>query len=1138
MFQIKGLHVFSDKVSQIFGKRYQSSLRVAVKVSLIYGIFSALWILLSDQVLYMLVRSPDVMTRIQMLKGWAFILVSTFIIFILLKREIKRNFELLLEFQGTFEQAAVGIAHVDLHTKRFIRVNQYFTILTGYPEKELLEKNFSDILLNNLNIVNLKTFNEKFSFFSEEFQFIRSDDVVVWCRTTISKIVSSSKNLPDYLVIVIKDISDQKKQEQRLRIKLKLNDFSSSATFDELIQALLKETERITNSKISFFHFVDSDKQEIKLQTWSENTLKNYCTTGEIEGYYLESKTGIWADCIRTEKPVIYNNYNELNGLPEGCPSLIRELVIPIIRGGETRAILGVGNKPDNYTQNDVRAVLELADMTLDIVLKKQVEIEKQDTEKKMKAIFNHRFQLTGLLDKDGKVLMANDTVSKMVGADSREIIGKYIWQLPHWRHSKKIRQKIRDGVELAQKGQATYFETTHLDLENNLRNIDFSLNPVNDNDGNTIYIIPEGIDVTEKKQSELKLLESERNYREIYNSSTDAIIIHDAVTGKIVDVNQTMLEVYGFTYEEALQLEIRDISAGNDIFTQEKAAEKLIKAVNEGPQLFEWLAKGKNGDCFWVEVALRNTEIGGKGRVLAVIRNITERKQLDSELRLVKHSIEFSAFPFYWIKKDGRFFYTNEAACQALGYSIEQLCRMTIQDIDLRYSNETWPKFWETIKQEKTLNFETQHCRSDGSFFQAEVYVSYLEFEGTEHAFAYAKDISDKIDFEKRKKSLEKQLQQAQKMEAIGTLAGGIAHDFNNILSSIVGFTELAQSETAKENDFRSYHNEILKAVERAKDLVNQILTFSRKQDQELKPLKAERIVKEALKLMRSSIPATIEIKSYIDPNCGLILADVTRFHQIIMNLCTNAYHSMKGKSGVINVNLRPYSIAKETLLAGDFLLAPGSYLRLEVEDTGRGIPEAIIDRVFEPYFTTKEKGEGTGLGLAIVHSIVEDFKGKLDIVSNVGKGTTLLVYFPVIKENIQGDPGLLKKSLLPGGNERILFVDDEKSLVEFNQIMLKSLGYHFTGFNQSKAALAAFNKSPYSYDLIITDMTMPGITGEKLAIEVLRVRQDIPIILCTGFSDSLLPERAEELGIKGYLTKPILKKDLANKIRDVLDD
>lgn len=771
-----------------------------------------------------------------------------------------------------------------------------------------------------------------------------------------------------------------------------------------------------------------------------------------------------------------------------------------------------------------------------DIIEQREAEEEKLETEKKLKAIFNHRFQLTGLLTADGKLVMANQTACTMVGVKSSELEGKYFWELPHWSHSEELQHKVQEAIQSAQKGNVVNFETTHADSKGNVHIIDFSLTPVRNESGEIVFIVPEGQDITARKQSEMKLIEGERNYREIYNSSSDGIFIHDVKTGKIIDVNQTMLEMYGYTYEEALQLEIRDISFGERDYTQEIAYEKVKKVVTEGPQLFVWSAKHKSGTCFWVEVALRKTTIGGKGRVLAVVRDITQRKQLDNELRMVKHSIEHSAYPFEWIQEDSRFLYVNEATCHALGYTHEEMCSMHVADIDPDYSLEVWPGFWERLKAQKTLVFETYHHKKNGEKYPVEITANYVNFEGRGHVFSYTKDISEKRIYEKEQKQFQNQLQQAQKMEAIGTLAGGIAHDFNNILSGIYGYTELAKFSLNDPESLRDYLDQIFNGAKRAKDLVQQILTVSRKSDQELKPLKAQSVVKEALKLLRSSIPSTIEIKDDIDPACEAIFADPTQVHQIVMNLCTNAYHSMRETEGVLGVSLRPIELLDE-MMPRQLDLTPGSYLILEIRDSGYGIPRDILGRIFEPYFTTKQKGDGTGLGLAVVHGIVKSFGGDITVASEPGNGTIFHVYLPVA-EKIRQEP---RKELTPPlqvGTERILFVDDDETIVKVSKKMLETLGYTVIAMISSVNALDTFKKAPNDFDLVITDVTMPGMTGADLGGHILQIRPEIPIILSTGSDELTNAEKVKLIGSHDYLIKPITHADLAKTVRKVLDE
>ncbi len=380
-----------------------------------------------------------------------------------------------------------------------------------------------------------------------------------------------------------------------------------------------------------------------------------------------------------------------------------------------------------------------------------------------------------------------------------------------------------------------------------------------------------------------------------------------------------------------------------------------------------------------------------------------------------------------------------------------------------------------------------------------------------------------------------EARFRHAQKMEALGTLAGGIAHDFNNILFPIIGYTELVMDDIAESSSMYRNLEQILKAAFRAKDLVSQILAFSRRTDTERKPVNIRMIVKEVMKLLRASLPSTIEIQQDTGSGCREVLGDPTQIHQVMMNLCTNAYHAMREKGGVLSIRIRETKISDENSL---FLppVASGAYVRISVSDTGHGMTDEIREHIFDPYFTTKEPGEGTGLGLSVVHGIVRNHNGHIAVQSRPGKGSTFDIWLPVV-EKISDAPRAEEGETVPGGSERILLVDDEPQIVQMEKQMLERLGYKVTELTDSSAALHVFRNAPDEFDLVITDMTMPRITGIELSRELMQIRPDIPVILCTGFSELVTREKAMERGIREYIMKPILKGEMAKSIRRVLE-
>ena len=380
-----------------------------------------------------------------------------------------------------------------------------------------------------------------------------------------------------------------------------------------------------------------------------------------------------------------------------------------------------------------------------------------------------------------------------------------------------------------------------------------------------------------------------------------------------------------------------------------------------------------------------------------------------------------------------------------------------------------------------------------------------------------------------------ERQLQQVLKIQAIGTLAGGIAHDFNNILFPIVGYTELTMDEVSENSVAHNNLEEILKAANRAKDLVKQILTFSRQSDQERKPVEVQNVITEALKLLRASIPASIEIIHKIQDDCGPVMGDATQIHQVIMNLCTNAYQAMQDTGGKLEVILTEVDIGYEETI-DKIGMQPGKHLRLLVKDEGCGMDAAVMDRIFEPYYTTKEQGKGTGLGLSVIHGIVKNHRGDINVKSTPGKGTIFQVYLPLIEDfdigvELESGHGATK------GEERILLVDDEEQIVTMERQMLETLGYRVTTRTDSQEALKVFAEQPHNFDLVITDMTMPHMTGDQLAQKMLDIEPQIPVILCTGFNEVITEEKALAMGIQKFVMKPIVKNDLATTIRTVLD-
>jgi len=639
--------------------------------------------------------------------------------------------------------------------------------------------------------------------------------------------------------------------------------------------------------------------------------------------------------------------------------------------------------------------------------------------------------------------------------------------------------------------------------------------------------------EIKERKRIEGQLRQSEKKFRNIVNANPAGIHRYKLLAdGRLIftDANPAAEKILGFDHRPLIGKTIEEAfpsAAQTDI------PDRYRRICTSGESWHsEQVNYEDNRIKGWFEVHAFQIN---PGAMATMFRDISDRKAAEATLKKEKEKFgvltEMSPLGVALIGADGRYKYVNPKFKELFGYPLEEI------ESGRQWFRKAFPD--PQYRREAIESWINGLADSDNGAVRPRTYKvrcyddtdKMIQFRPVTMAggdqFVIYEDVTER-------KQLEAHLQQSQKMEAIGTLAGGIAHDFNNILAAILGYGELLAYDMQKNTCAWQNLQALLKSAHRAKDLVGQILAFSRLNELHLMPVQISSIIKETLKMLRASIPTTIEIRRRIATTDGIVRANPTQIHQVLMNLCTNAAHAMRDKGGVLEVALNRIQVDQRSQSSHPNLQT-GAYLKISVRDTGHGIASDKLERIFDPYFTTKEAGEGTGLGLAVVRGIIKAHGGVITVESAPCKGALFEVYLPEIQQEVSA-PSKTSEAYRTGP-ETILFVDDEQALVTMSKQMLQLLGYRAVTRTSSVEALELFQHDPYRFDLVITDMTMPNMTGEKLAHKILEIRSDIPVILCTGYSELITEQRAKKLGIRAYMMKPLVMRDLANTIRDVLD-
>jgi PAS domain S-box-containing protein len=648
---------------------------------------------------------------------------------------------------------------------------------------------------------------------------------------------------------------------------------------------------------------------------------------------------------------------------------------------------------------------------------------------------------------------------------------------------------------------------------------------------------------VAARRRAERALAENERTLKAIVDHAFQFIGLLDP-SGRLLRPNQPALDAVGARREDVVGRYFWDTPWWTHSRAEQDRLRDAVGRAARGEFVrFETTHPDRSGNLICIDFSLTPVK-DDAGTVTALIpegRDITEHKRAQQSLRESeeKFAKAFRASPYSLTLSEvatGRYLEVNAGFERVSGYTRDEVIGRTSVELGLWSDPADRERMVARLQADGAVRgLEVTFLNRHGRKVIARCSGEMLEVGGRPCLLNTIEDVTEQRRAEEVRAALEAQLRQTQKLEALGQLAGGIAHDFNNILTGIFAYSELAALDAGQPGDVRRHVEEIRKAANRAKDLVRQILAFSRQQVQERVPVRLHPVVREAVEFLRSSLPKTLEIDARIDPRAPVVLADTTQIHQVVMNLCTNAAHAMRHRPGCLTVVLEGVQLDAGGCAASPGL-QPGRYARLVVTDTGHGMSPEVLKRVFEPFYTTKEQGEGTGLGLAVVHGVAESHDGAVAVRSRENEGTTFEVYFPeYVGLSL---PAVPDTSGVPRGRgERVLVVDDERMIADAVRGLLEHLGYRVTARCDPIQALELFRGDPDAFDLVVTDFTMPRLTGVELAREVIALRPEVPVLLLSGHSGTWTLEKLRALGVRGLLNKPMSAGDLASAARRALE-
>jgi two-component system cell cycle sensor histidine kinase/response regulator CckA len=761
-------------------------------------------------------------------------------------------------------------------------------------------------------------------------------------------------------------------------------------------------------------------------------------------------------------------------------------------------------------------------------------------SEQKFKAIFDHTFQFTGLLTPDGTLLEANRTALSFAELRREDVVGLPFWKTPWWTHAPDQQQRLRQAITDAAGGKTIRFEVTNAGADGRIAYVDFSIKPVRDEHGTVILLIPEGRDISERKQAESALTMSEARYRTLIESAPEAIVLLDMQEGCFADANQKACELFGLSMAELRTLGPIDVSPAYqpDGRSSRDAAEGYLQqAIGGGRPVFEWTHRTRGGRETPCEVRLVRLPDPSRTLIRGSIADITERKRAERALHDIqsRHSaiLESSLDGLVVIDASSRILEFNSVAETIFGYDRKDAVGKDLAELlippPLREAHYRGVQRYLSMRPVVVIGrrLEMPALRADGT--EVRVELSIQPIVGVEPVLfaGVVRDITERL-------RLEEQLRQSQKMEAVGQLAGGVAHDFNNLLTVIAGYCELLLTQLAGHESLYNQVRGIAEAGERAASLTQRLLAFSRQAVLAPKVVNINAVVGDTERMLRRLIGEDILLDVSLDRQARPVRIDPGHMSQVVMNLALNARDALP-KGGALTIETGNIELdGQPSGMVAD--VPAGSYVQLIVRDNGCGISQEIKDRIFEPFFTTKGVGKGTGLGLAVVHGIVKQSGGYITVESEVGKGATFTIYLPAAVE-LPVEPQRIEADGSTRGIETVLLVEDEDAVRGLEELALKRHGFNVLSAADGAEALRLAREHHGRIDLLATDVVMPNMSGRDLADTLRSECADLKVLFLSGYTDDTLLRHGVFGGHEAFLQKPFALAAFARKVREVLD-